>query len=271
MSDISGSFLEEMLKMQHVPQAWDNSDVRMATVDSSYSGVGLPQVRFDGESQPSVTGYNSLAGYTPQPGDRVIMLRISTAWVIMGTAEGSLRSYRALGDSDELPVIARDGDLVRLGQHNWWEYDGDLGLWGPHQTWHSAWGQVVTLSDAGGETSASTSQVTLFQTADFQVFNGRCYALTVNHNWRGSNADNVIDYDLIINHNGVDTVVRTFREGNPVGTGTNAAETVTDTVHWHCGADDATCYMWTRAGRLTGTGTITMGSATAFVADIGPT
>lgn len=266
----SAEFIEEVLQLQGTPQqAWDNPYVRMGTIDPTYTGVGLPCVRFDGEMTVSLTGYRFVPYYSPQPNERVVLLRISTSWLIIGSPASNYRSYRVLNDLSELPLAPRDGDLVRIDKYGWWEYDALTETWDYMKPWGASWGKILTLFDAGGETSASTTMVTLWQSSDFVAINGRSYGISVHQNWRGSTADNIIDYDLLVNHNGVDTLLRTFREVNALSTASNASETVTEFVTWDCGADDPTCYIWARASRLSGAGTITMGSAVASLYDMG--
>ncbi|HEU4754011.1 MAG TPA: hypothetical protein VFU47_12955 [Armatimonadota bacterium] len=56
---------------------------RLATIDPAYSS-GNPKVTFDGEDTLSGRTYPKLRGYTPAPGDRVLMLRVGASYVIVG-------------------------------------------------------------------------------------------------------------------------------------------------------------------------------------------
>lgn len=59
------------------------SDYRMATVVKRYSNSDL-QVRFDGEDETSPKLYSYLKSLTPKDGTRVLMLKISGTYIIVG-------------------------------------------------------------------------------------------------------------------------------------------------------------------------------------------
>ena len=50
------------------------SPVKLGTIDPDYTS-GRPSIVFDGESVPSVKQYPYLSTYTPQAGDRVMLIR----------------------------------------------------------------------------------------------------------------------------------------------------------------------------------------------------
>lgn len=60
--------------------------VALGTIDPSYMG-GRPRVQFDGEGRYSERTYPYLASYTPQPGDRVLLVRAGRTWVVVGRIE----------------------------------------------------------------------------------------------------------------------------------------------------------------------------------------
>lgn len=55
----------------------------LGTVDEGYAG-GLPRVRFDNETTASVRTRPHLAGYVPAAGDRVLLGRVGSGWVVLG-------------------------------------------------------------------------------------------------------------------------------------------------------------------------------------------
>jgi hypothetical protein len=56
---------------------------KLGTIPATYT-TGKPTVQFDGESSASTKQYPYLASYTPTAGDRVLLLRVGTGWVIAG-------------------------------------------------------------------------------------------------------------------------------------------------------------------------------------------
>lgn len=57
------------------------SPFRLGTVTGTTGGV---QVQFDGESATSPKAYKRLGSYTPTVGNRVILARVGSTWVVMG-------------------------------------------------------------------------------------------------------------------------------------------------------------------------------------------
>lgn len=136
--------------------------------------------------------------------------------------------------------------------------------------WDTAWGQITYGFDSGGQSVASTTHVTHIQTANVDVYANRQYHFHINAPWRGSTADNIIDFDLLVHTGGGDTVLRTFRGANAVSTAANSSETVACFASWNCTADESV-YFWTRFARLVGTGTIAISSAQFAIVDVGAT
>lgn len=55
----------------------------LATIAAGYVS-GRPQVIFDGELAASARTYAYLSSYTPASGDRVLLLRAGSTWVVLG-------------------------------------------------------------------------------------------------------------------------------------------------------------------------------------------
>lgn len=55
----------------------------LGTIPSDYSS-GLPNVRFDEETQASVRERPYLDSYTPAANDRVLLARVGRGWVVLG-------------------------------------------------------------------------------------------------------------------------------------------------------------------------------------------
>jgi hypothetical protein len=53
---------------------------RIATV----TGTSPLNIQFDGETAASSRTYTRLSSYTPSVGDRVLLSRISSTWVVLG-------------------------------------------------------------------------------------------------------------------------------------------------------------------------------------------
>ena len=62
-------------------QARAGSPFRLGTVTATAGGVA---VRFDGETQASGRTYTRLSAYAPTIGDRVLLGRAGSTWVILG-------------------------------------------------------------------------------------------------------------------------------------------------------------------------------------------
>ena len=60
---------------------------RFATVDNAYAGSGPARVTFDGEATLTTKAYQFVGG-APQAGSRVMMLPVSTTYVINGMLNG---------------------------------------------------------------------------------------------------------------------------------------------------------------------------------------
>lgn len=135
--------------------------------------------------------------------------------------------------------------------------------------WGTAWGVLTYGFDAGGQAASSATHVSHIQTATVDVYANRHYQFHINAPWRGSIADACIDFDILVNAGGADTVLRTFRASNAIATASNSSETVACYAHWNSTVDEPV-YFWTRFGRLTGTGTLTISSATFSLVDCGP-
>lgn len=161
-------FIEEVMRLQQQSAPWDNSIIRMATIDPNYQGIGLPAVRFDGEMGITISGYHYLSTFTPQPGDRVIMIRISTSWLIIGSASASSRAYHVV---DNYPVASSDGDLIRFDQGGWWEFNGATGAWEPMRPWGVAWGALASQS-----LTSNSSNYTATGNSDFVFLGFKCRA-----------------------------------------------------------------------------------------------
>lgn len=56
----------------------------LGTIQAGYVS-GKPRVKFDGEEETSLKGYNFLTTYTPVSGDRVLLAKMSGSYVIMGS------------------------------------------------------------------------------------------------------------------------------------------------------------------------------------------
>lgn len=59
------------------------SPFKPATIDTNYSS-GRPKLLFDGETVASGKQYPYLSSYTPVAGDRVLLARVSSSYVILG-------------------------------------------------------------------------------------------------------------------------------------------------------------------------------------------
>ena len=55
--------------------------IRLATVTSTSGGIS---VQFDGEPAPSAKNYKCLANYSPAVNDRVLLIKVSGTYVILG-------------------------------------------------------------------------------------------------------------------------------------------------------------------------------------------
>lgn len=78
---------KEVLKELRNPSKGLHPIVRMGTIDPSYEGAGRPRVQFDGDDSESVRRFAYLASYAPTAGDRVLLLRAGSSWVIVGRVE----------------------------------------------------------------------------------------------------------------------------------------------------------------------------------------
>lgn len=58
-------------------------DRKLGTIPGTYAS-GRPTVQFDGESSASTQTYPYLSSYTPAADDRVVLLRVGAAWLVMG-------------------------------------------------------------------------------------------------------------------------------------------------------------------------------------------
>ena len=56
---------------------------RLGKIDPAYSS-GRPKIVFDGETTASEKQYPYLSSYTPTANDRVMLLRVSGSYVIIG-------------------------------------------------------------------------------------------------------------------------------------------------------------------------------------------
>lgn len=56
---------------------------RLAVIDANYLS-GRPRIRFEGEAASGQKHYPYLSSYTPAAGDRVVVARVGTSWVVMG-------------------------------------------------------------------------------------------------------------------------------------------------------------------------------------------
>src|SRR5690606_41001616 len=61
---------------------------KLARIDPDYDPAGfpttLPRVIFDGEKLLTRKRYHALSPYIPEPGDRVLMIPVSTSYLIAG-------------------------------------------------------------------------------------------------------------------------------------------------------------------------------------------
>jgi hypothetical protein len=77
---------------------------KLARIDPDYDPAGfpttLPRVIFDGERLLTRKRYHALSPYIPEPGDRVLMIPVSTSYLIAGSVDQreSLISRRAVQD-----------------------------------------------------------------------------------------------------------------------------------------------------------------------------
>jgi hypothetical protein len=68
----------------------DDPDIKIAQIDSAFTGTGNPKVKFDGEAANTNKTYPYI-GATPRAGDRVIMRKLGDGWIIVGVIGGGLR------------------------------------------------------------------------------------------------------------------------------------------------------------------------------------
>ena len=68
----------------------ENRPIRLGTVDYDYDpadflGGVYPRIMFDGEKVVSQKRYQTMVGYYPLPGHRVVLVPIGTTYLIIGT------------------------------------------------------------------------------------------------------------------------------------------------------------------------------------------
>lgn len=252
---------------------------RYATVVSIDRTNRKCEVQYEGEPGTVVVNMGSIQPLTAGQvvridgimGDRFIsdVMGLQYEYASRIIVNSAARPGTPIGDSLGLPDPYDGMEIWEYDTHKQLFWYDNLGDWFP--PWNVPWGTVAHASNAGGQTTATTSHVTVLPFSEsFRCHAGRTYYISIHHNWRGSTADNIIDYDVIVNAGGADTVLRTFRQGNPVSTGTNAGENEAGTIRWDCAVNDVDAFFWCRAARLTGGGTITMGSLQGHMADMGP-
>jgi hypothetical protein len=61
----------------------ENKQPSLGTIDSAYTS-GRPKIIFDGETTASLKKYPYLDSYTPAANDRVLLLKVSGSYVIVG-------------------------------------------------------------------------------------------------------------------------------------------------------------------------------------------
>ena len=70
---------------------------KLARIDPDYDPTGfpatLPRVIFDGEKLLTRKRYHALSPYIPEPGDRVLMVPVSTSYIIAGCVQGKEDSF----------------------------------------------------------------------------------------------------------------------------------------------------------------------------------
>lgn len=86
MSDIPsvGDFLDIIAGYAEEPSHYHKHEVvKFGVVDPSYSS-GRPRITFDGETVMSTKQYPYLKHYSPGKNHRVLLLRVSNTYVIIG-------------------------------------------------------------------------------------------------------------------------------------------------------------------------------------------
>lgn len=77
------AFLESITGYGEPGHEQDSRPVRLATIDPDDTGVGMPQVLFDGETVMGLRGYPWI-GTRPAAGERVAMLPQGRSYIILG-------------------------------------------------------------------------------------------------------------------------------------------------------------------------------------------
>jgi hypothetical protein len=60
-----------------------NQPALLGTIDSAYAGIGLPRVKFDGESVTSDKVFAITGSYNPVANDRVVLIPVGTTYMIL--------------------------------------------------------------------------------------------------------------------------------------------------------------------------------------------
>lgn len=103
------SFLDSVAS--HAQARYPVRAPKLGTVDPAYT-TGDPKITFDGESSLSGKTY-PYAGYTPQAGDRVVLLPVGNSWLIIGAIgvlDGASLLTTLNGKTDKSTLTTK-GDL----------------------------------------------------------------------------------------------------------------------------------------------------------------
>lgn len=100
------AFLESVAG--HTQARYPTRTPRLGTVDPAYT-TGDPKITFDGETSLSGKTY-PYAGYTPQAGDRVVLLPVGNSWLIVGAVgvldgRGKAASVHTHAESDVTSLV----------------------------------------------------------------------------------------------------------------------------------------------------------------------
>lgn len=105
---------------------------KLARIDPDYDPTGfpatLPRVIFDGEKLLTRKRYHALSPYIPEPGDRVLMVPVSTSYIIAGCVQGKEDSF--VGRRSGYGYISSSQTLTGDDASEW----VDLGTVGPSVT-----------------------------------------------------------------------------------------------------------------------------------------